>query len=128
VNAPVVQLRKRVDAYRDAGGRGKLHLQMHLSWAPDEDAALAIAHSQWRPTCSVCWGPEWTEHFDKAAKHVRPEKGAEVVHVSTDLGRHAAWAKAYAELNFNEIYLHHVGKEQEELLDAFGARVLPELS
>jgi hypothetical protein len=41
-------LRKMVDAYHDIGGRGKLHLQVHLSWAPDEDAALAIRHDQWR--------------------------------------------------------------------------------
>jgi hypothetical protein len=53
-----------------------------------------------------------------------------VVHVSADLGRHAAcaWLNAYAELGFDEIYPHHVGKEQEEFIDAFGARVLPELS
>jgi hypothetical protein len=35
---------------------------------------------------------------------------------------------AYAEFGFDEIYLRHVGKEQEEFIDAFGARVLPELS
>jgi hypothetical protein len=69
-----------------------------------------------------------TEHFDEASKHVPPEKVAEVVHVSADLGRHAAWLTAYGELGFDEVYLHHVGKEQEEFIDTFGARVLPELS
>src|ERR687893_965800 len=115
VNAPVEQLRKMVDAYRDAGGRGKLHLQVHLSWAPDEDTALAIAHDQWRSNVfapPVCWDLELTEHFDEAAKHVPPEKVADVVHVSADLGRHAARLKEYAQLGFDEIYLHHVGKEQ----------------
>jgi probable non-F420 flavinoid oxidoreductase len=131
VNAPVEQLQKMVDAYRDAGGRGKLHLQVHLSWAPEEDAALAIAHDQWRSNVfgpPVCWDLELTKHFDEASKHVLPEKVAEVVHVSADLGKYAAWLKAYAELGFDEIYLHHVGKEQEEFIDAFGAYVLPELS
>jgi hypothetical protein len=69
-----------------------------------------------------------TKHFDEVSKHVLPEKVAEAVHVSADLGKHAAWLKAYAELGFDEIYLHHVGKEQEEFIDAFGAYVLPELS
>lgn len=131
VNAPVEQLRKMVDAYRDAGGRGKLHLQVHLSWAPDEDAALAIAHDQWRSNVfapPVCWDLELTEHFDEAAKHVSPEKVADVVHVSADLGRHAARLKEYAQLGFDEIYLHHVGKKQDAFIDAFGAHVLPELS
>ena len=36
VNAPVETLRRMIGAYRDAGGRGDLALQVHLSWAPDE--------------------------------------------------------------------------------------------
>ena len=32
-----------------------------------------------------------------------------------------------SELGFDEIYLHHVGREQERFIDAFGERVLPEL-
>jgi probable non-F420 flavinoid oxidoreductase len=131
VNAPIEQLQKMVDAYRDAGGCGKLHLQVHLSWAPKEDAALAIAHDQWRSNVfgpPVCWDLRLTKHFDEVSKHVLPEKVAEAVHVSADLGKHAAWLKAYAELGFDEIYLHHVGKEQEEFIDAFGVYVLPELS
>jgi probable non-F420 flavinoid oxidoreductase len=131
VNAPVEQLRKMADAYRDAGGRGKLHLQVHLSWAPNEDAALAIAHDQWRSNVfgpPLCWDLELPEHFDEAAKHVPAEKVAEVVNVSADLGRHAARLKEYAELGFEEIYLHHVGQEQDAFIDAFGAHVLPELT
>lgn len=130
VNAPVEQLRGLVAAYRDAGGRGKLYLQVHLSWAPDEGAALAIAHDQWRTNVfapPVPWDLELTEHFDEVAKHVSPEKVAEVVNISADLGRHAARLKEYAELGFDEIYLHHVGQEQEEFIDTFAARVLPEL-
>jgi probable non-F420 flavinoid oxidoreductase len=131
VNASVDQLRKLVAAYRDAGGRGKLYLQVHLSWATDEGAALAIAHDQWRTNVfapPVPWDLELTEHFDEAAKHVLPEKVAEVVNISADLGQHAAWLNEYAELGFDEIYLHHVGKEQDKFIDAFGAHVLPKLS
>jgi hypothetical protein len=60
-----------------AGGSGKLHLQVHLSWAPDEGAALTIAHDQWRSNVfgpPVCWDLELTEHFDEAAKHVPPRR------------------------------------------------------
>ena len=31
------------------------------------------------------------------------------------------------DLGFEEVYLHHVGQEQERFLDAFGERVLPEV-
>src|SRR6185312_6201544 len=36
VNAPEEHLRAMIAAYRDAGGRGPLCLQVHLSWAPSE--------------------------------------------------------------------------------------------
>ena len=47
--------------------------------------------------------------------------------MSSDLGRHAAWITEYAELGFDDIYLHHVGQEQRGFLDAFGEHVLPQL-
>ena len=46
---------------------------------------------------------------------------------SADLREHAAWIQEYADLGFDEIYLHHVGKEQRPFLDAFGKHVLPQL-
>lgn len=37
-------------------------------------------------------------------------------------------AARYAELGFDEIYLHHVGQEQDEFIDAFADHVLPEFA
>jgi hypothetical protein len=51
----------------------------------------------------------------------------EVVRISSDLAQHAAWIAEYVELGFDQVYLHHVGKEQAPFLDAFGAHVLPQL-
>ncbi|WP_433358198.1 hypothetical protein ACQPYV_14725 [Micromonospora saelicesensis] len=36
--------------------------------------------------------------------------------------------REYADLGVDEFYLHHVGQDQDEFLDVFGARVLPELT
>jgi probable non-F420 flavinoid oxidoreductase len=130
VNAPPEHLRRMVDAYRDAGGRGKLHLQVHLSWASDEDTATRIAHEQWRGNVfppPVCWDLDSAEAFDVVSRDVTPERVAEVVNVSADLGRHAAWLREYADLGFDELYLHHVGQELDAFVDAFGAKVLPEV-
>ena len=41
--------------------------------------------------------------------------------------QHREWLAEYAELGFDEIYLHHVGQEQAAFIDAFGEKVLPEL-
>ncbi|GAA3006784.1 TIGR03885 family FMN-dependent LLM class oxidoreductase [Streptosporangium longisporum] len=130
VNAPVERLREVVDAYRDAGGRGKAALQVHVSWAESDDEALAIAHDQWRSNVfspPVPWDLETAELFDVVSENVSPAQVAESVNVSSDLGWHAARIKEYIDLGFEEIYLHHVGQEQSAYIDAFGAKVLPQL-
>jgi probable non-F420 flavinoid oxidoreductase len=130
INQPLDTLREMVAAYRDAGGRGKLVLQVHLSYDPDGDRALAIAHDQWHSNVfppPLCWDLDTPEAFEQASAHVRPEHVAGAVRVSADLGQHTAWIAEYAELGFDEIYLHHVGKEQMGFLDAFGEHVLPQL-
>ncbi|GAA3213332.1 TIGR03885 family FMN-dependent LLM class oxidoreductase [Dactylosporangium siamense] len=131
VNQPVEHLRRMIDAYREAGGRGDLCLQVHLSWAPTEDEALAVAHEQWRSNVfapPVCWDLETAEHFDVVSRDVTPSRVAETVHVSADLGRHTEILRRYLELGFDQIYLHHVGQRQDEFIDAFGAKVLPQLA
>lgn len=130
VAQPHGHLRKMIDAYRGAGGEGRLYLQVHLSYDPDEDAALRIAHEQWRSNVfppPVCWDLETAELFDAVSAHVPPDAMREHVLVSGDLGRHAAWLHDLAELGFDEMYLHHVGREQGEFIDAFGEHVLPRL-
>jgi probable non-F420 flavinoid oxidoreductase len=123
-------LRSIVDAYRSNGGVGPLVLQVHLSFAASDDEALAIAHDQWRTNVfspPLCWDLDSVEAFDIAATHVPPDALHGTVNVSADTSRHVAWIQAAIDLGFDEIYLHHVGQEQNAFIDAFGERVLPEL-
>ena len=46
---------------------------------------------------------------------------------TSDLSQHAAWIAELAELGFDAVYLHHVGREQRPVIDAFGEHVLPAL-
>jgi hypothetical protein len=76
----------------------------------------------------VCWDLETVDHFDEASRDLPAARVAAVVNVSADLGRHADLLHGYAELGFDEIYLHHVGQAQDAFIDAFAAKVLPRLA
>jgi len=134
LNQPHDQLRKLIDAFRAGGGDGKpLYLQVHLSWAADEETALAVAHDQWRSNVfdpALAMDLVLPEQFDAAARFVTAEDVRSAVLVSADLGRHTAWLGDYLELGFDRIYLHEVGQaeHQQPFIDAFGAKVVPELA
>jgi len=130
VNQPVDQLRRVVAAYREAGGGGPAALQVHVSYAADDETALRIAHDQWRTNVvgpPVSWDLETVEHFDLIGERIRPEDMRDCVLISSEPGQHAAWIADLADIGFDAIYLHHVGQAQEEFIDVFGSRVLPQL-
>jgi probable non-F420 flavinoid oxidoreductase len=131
IQQPRARLERVLEAFRDNGGAGKITaVQAHLSWSSAEDDALRIAHQQWRTNVfspPLCWDLATVEQFDEAARHVRPEDVRAAVLVSSDLGRHAGWIAELAELGFDAVYLHHVGREQQRFIEAFGEHVLPAL-
>jgi probable non-F420 flavinoid oxidoreductase len=130
INQPVEVLRDLVSAYRDAGGRGPLALQVHLSWAPTLEQAEAVALDQWRTnvfTEPVNWDTETAEAFDVMAEHVGIEGVRRAVKVSEDLSWHRDRIAELAAVGFDDVYLHFVGQEQGGFIDAFGEHVLPAL-
>jgi probable non-F420 flavinoid oxidoreductase len=131
IHQPHDQLRKVLAAYREGGGEGKrVCLQVHVSYAADGEQALRIAHDQWRTNVfgtPIAWDLERVEQFDEAAKFVRPEDVRGAVLVSSDPAQHTAWLQELVDLGFDEIYLHHVGQHQQEFIEVFGERVLPQL-
>jgi hypothetical protein len=132
VYQPVDLLRRVVDAFREeSGGRAPVAVQVHVSWAEDEETALAIAHDQWRTNdfgSDLARNLELPAQFDDAASHVRPDDVTGAVLVSADLGQHTKWLLELSDLGVDAIYLHHVGKEQGSFIEAFAEHVLPELA
>lgn len=130
VDHPRDVLREFMDAYRDAGGRGPIAVQVHLSWAPTDEEALAIAHDQWRQSlipAHLSWELDRPNAFDARTADATPEQVAETLEVSADPGRHLDHLAGIAELGVDRIYLHHVGTEQAAFIDTFGEHVLPDL-
>lgn len=130
VNQPLDRLREVLAAYRDAGGRGPAAVQIHLSYARDDETALAVAHDQWRNNVfgpPVSWDVQTVEELDLVGARVRPEDVRESVLVSSDPAQHAAWIRDIVDAGFDAAHLHHVGQSQDEFIEVFGAKVLPEL-
>jgi probable non-F420 flavinoid oxidoreductase len=130
INQPVEHLREMTAAYRDAGGRGPLVLQVHLSYEADEAAAIATAMEQWRTNVfapPVPWDLDSVAAFDEIGARVGEEQVREAVVVSADPARHAARLDELLAVGFDEVYLHHVGREQRTFLEVFGEQVLPQL-
>jgi coenzyme F420-dependent glucose-6-phosphate dehydrogenase len=125
------KLAKIVAAFRRGGGRGKpIHLKLGLSWADEPAEALRQAHEQWRFNAlggDVNWELPRPEDFERATRFVRPEDMHDSLFISHEPTAHVERLRALADLGFETIVLHNVGRNQVEFIDTFGERVLPRL-
>ena len=104
-------------------------LQLHLSWAPTYEQALAGAVEQW-PNGGMKFGKADIRSpfdFEQMAKLVRPEDFAGRMVISADPDVHRAEIQRYVDLGFDRVYLHNVGRNQETWIEVFGRDVLPKL-
>jgi coenzyme F420-dependent glucose-6-phosphate dehydrogenase len=132
IGRPHDELKEVVDAFRSGGGRGKpMLLQSQVAYNADADEARRQAFEQWRtnifpsPVLSTLSMPG---HFDEAAELLQPDDLDGHIRISADLEQHSDWIRADIELGFDEIYLHHVGCDQDQFIAAFGEHVLPGFS
>jgi hypothetical protein len=66
--------------------------------------------------------------FEQMAKLVRPEDFTGRMLISSDLDAHRAEIQKYLDLGIDRLYLHNVGRNQEEWIKVFAAEVLPKLT
>jgi coenzyme F420-dependent glucose-6-phosphate dehydrogenase len=117
----------RGEAGKEPGGP-KL-LQIHISWAPTEQAAIDNAMVEW-PNGGMPFPKQDIknpEDFAGMAKLVRPEDFKNRVMISSDLAAHTENIQHYVDMGFDEIHLHNVGRNQAEFIEVFGREVLPKL-
>jgi alkanesulfonate monooxygenase SsuD/methylene tetrahydromethanopterin reductase-like flavin-dependent oxidoreductase (luciferase family) len=104
-------------------------LQLHLSWASTDEEAMSNALREWPnggmrfPKADIRSPFE----FEQLAKMVRPEDFEGRLVISSDPDAHRAHIQRFADLGFDKIYLHNVGRNQREWIDVFGRDVLPKL-
>ena len=117
------------EAGKDPDAMPKL-LQLHLSWAPSDEEAMANAMHEW-PNGGMKFPKGDIRSpfdFEQMARMVRPEDFAGRMVVSADPDVHRAEIQRYVDLGFDRIYLHNVGRNQREWLEVFGRDVLPALT
>jgi coenzyme F420-dependent glucose-6-phosphate dehydrogenase len=119
-----------LDAYTGAGGHGPRVLQVHVSFAPTDAEAYALAHDQWRNglvSPPLAWDLEQPEDFDARTENPDEDELREAVlvaHDPLDLARRIA---DLVRLGFDRVYIHHVGRDQRGYLAAAGDSILPAL-
>jgi G6PDH family F420-dependent oxidoreductase len=104
-------------------------LQLHLSWAATDEEALTNAMVEWPnggmkfPKADIRSPFE----FEQMAKLVRAEDFEGRMVISADPDEHRGYIQKFADLGFDRIYLHNVGRNQREWLEVFGREVLPKV-
>jgi len=104
-------------------------LQLHLSWAPTHEEAVRNALVEW-PNGGMKFPKSDIRspyELEQMAKLVRAEDFEGRMVISSDPDVHRAHIQKYADLGFDRIYLHNVGRNQREWIDVFGRDVLPKL-
>ncbi|HJX67617.1 MAG TPA: TIGR03557 family F420-dependent LLM class oxidoreductase [Candidatus Limnocylindrales bacterium] len=105
-------------------------LQLHVSWAESDEQAVRNAMEEWPnggmkfPKADI----RSPGDFEQMAKLVRPEDFAGRMEMSADLEVHRKQIQKFLDIGFDQIYLHNVGRNQAEWIDAFGREVLPGLT
>jgi G6PDH family F420-dependent oxidoreductase len=105
-------------------------LQVHLSWAATDEEALANAMHEWPNGGMKFPKGDIRSPFEleQMAKLVRPEDFEGRLVISSDPDEHRAAIQRYADLGFDRIYLHNVGRNQREWIDVFSRDVLPKIT
>ncbi len=123
---------KLMDAFAEGGGEGKpVAFQAALCWGLSDEAAMAEAVHQWSSSSlggEVAWDLRRPADFDTAAKAVGAEEMRELMPISADLSRLSDWIGSLLALGPAELHLHQVGRHQQEFIEAFGEKVLPQFT
>ena len=104
-------------------------LQVHVSWAATDEAATDQAVKEWPnggmnfPKADI----RNPEDFEAMQRIVRPENFKGRVLMSADLDKHREHLQHFIDVGFTELYIHNVGLNQVEFIEAYGKEVIPNL-
>jgi G6PDH family F420-dependent oxidoreductase len=104
-------------------------LQVHVSWATTDQAAVDQAVKEWPnggmnfPKADI----RNPEDFEAMQRIVRPENFKGRVLMSSDLDKHLEHLQHFIDVGFTDLYIHNVGLNQVEFIKAYSKEVIPNL-
>ena len=137
VGAPVEKIHKILAAVKEGCSKGgrkmescRKILQLHLSWAETDEQAMQNALIEW-PNGGMKFPKQDIRSpldFEQMAKMVRTDDFQGRMLMTADCEVHRKEIQKFIDLGFDQIYLHNVGRNQKEWIEAFGREVLPKLT
>ncbi|MFI0900469.1 TIGR03557 family F420-dependent LLM class oxidoreductase [Streptomyces sp. NPDC020983] len=120
-----------VAGFRRGGGGDKPVLGgLKVCWDTDRERAIDTVHRLWPneqlpgELAQVLPTPE---HIEQASSLVRRETVAAAGTFGDDPEEHVRAIRAYAEADFDEVYVAQIGPDQQQFFDAYRSKVLPAL-
>ncbi|MGW3622093.1 LLM class F420-dependent oxidoreductase [Streptomyces sp. NPDC000880] len=120
-----------VGQFRRAGGGPKPVVGgLKVCWGTDRDRAVKTVHRLWPNTQlpgelgQVLPTPK---HFEQACELVTEEMVRANVVCGDDVDEHVQAVRAYADADFDEVYVNQIGPEQQGFFDFYRTSVLPRL-
>ena len=114
-----------------AARASRRYLQVHVSWAPTDDEALAIAYDQWRTNvfdAAGLLGPRDCRALRRGRRgSCGPRTCAERCSSPPIRPGTATGSASSSRSGFDGVWIHHVGREQNAFIDTFGEHVVPRL-
>ena len=120
-----------VEAFDDAGGRGKPHYgQMSICWARDMATARRTAYSSWRTQVvpgSLHANLPLPRDFDQISQLGSEDEVAKKIPLGPDPETYVSRIQQYAEAGFDHLFVHQIGPDQEGFFDFFSREVMPKI-
>jgi G6PDH family F420-dependent oxidoreductase len=117
-----------VNTFKSQGNKGPRVAQLNICYAATVDEAKQIAHKIWpNATLKGAFKMELPipQHFEEATANVTPDQVAESVICGPDAGPIMEKIATYVDAGFDHLYIHQVGKQQENFFGFARDELLP---
>ena len=116
--------------FKEKSGGKPAQAGVKVAFAPTEEEGVDHAHRLWANSglpgelAQVLPSPQ---HFEQASRLVTKEMTADAVVCGPDLERHVDVFAPYVDAGYDEVYVANMGPHYEEMIRAYGEKVLPAL-